>query len=180
MNWISTPLSAWILCGVGSCANFGRERATRMNICCGLTLAGNSTMNPASGYRKTMRAIAIFRSPSETGCRWRPLLNRFPSCFRCCLTARKRADGPQGVAFVIRHCRVGILNEIGELLKPQAAVLLIGERPGLATATSLSAYMAFRPTRGQTDADRNLISKFTRAALARRKRWNGFWNWLLE
>jgi ethanolamine ammonia-lyase small subunit len=53
---------------------------------------------------------------------------------------------------------VGILNEIGELLKPEAAVLLIGERPGLATAASLSAYMAFRPTRGQTDADRNLIS----------------------
>src|ERR1700719_1026125 len=63
-----------------------------------------------------------------------------------------------GRAFVVRHCRVGILNEIGELLKPQAAVLLIGERPGLATAASLSAYMAFRPTRGQTDADRNLIS----------------------
>lgn len=63
-----------------------------------------------------------------------------------------------GHAFVIRHCRVGILNEIGELLKPQIAVLMIGERPGLATATSLSAYMAFRPTTGQTDADRNLIS----------------------
>jgi ethanolamine ammonia-lyase small subunit len=63
-----------------------------------------------------------------------------------------------GRAFVIRHCRVGILNEIGELLKPQVAVLLIGERPGLATATSLSAYMAFRPTKTHTDADRNLIS----------------------
>jgi ethanolamine ammonia-lyase small subunit len=63
-----------------------------------------------------------------------------------------------GRGFVIRHCRVAILNEIGELLKPQVAVLLIGERPGLATATSLSAYMAFHPTRGQTDADRNLIS----------------------
>jgi ethanolamine ammonia-lyase small subunit len=63
-----------------------------------------------------------------------------------------------GEVFVIRHCRVGILNEIGELLKPQVAVLLIGERPGLATATSLSAYMAFRPTKAHTDADRNLIS----------------------
>jgi ethanolamine ammonia-lyase small subunit len=63
-----------------------------------------------------------------------------------------------GRAFVIRHCRVGILNEIGELLKPQVAVLLIGERPGLATATSLSAYMAFRPAKAHTDADRNLIS----------------------
>jgi ethanolamine ammonia-lyase small subunit len=63
-----------------------------------------------------------------------------------------------GQAFVIRHCRVGILNRIGELLGPQCAVLLIGERPGLATAESLSAYMAYRPRRGHTDADRNLIS----------------------
>jgi ethanolamine ammonia-lyase small subunit len=63
-----------------------------------------------------------------------------------------------GRPFVIRHCRVGILNEIGEFLRPQVAVLLIGERPGLATATSLSAYMAFRPTKAHTDADRNLIS----------------------
>lgn len=63
-----------------------------------------------------------------------------------------------GQVFVIRHCRVGILNEIGELLKPTVVVLLIGERPGLATAESLSAYMAYRPQRGHTDAERNLIS----------------------
>ena len=59
---------------------------------------------------------------------------------------------------VIRHCRVGMLNEIGELLKPRVAVLLIGERPGLATAESLSAYMAYRPKASHTDANRNLIS----------------------
>jgi ethanolamine ammonia-lyase small subunit len=63
-----------------------------------------------------------------------------------------------GQTFVIRHCRVGVLNDIGELLDPQAVVLLIGERPGLATAESLSAYLAYRPHRTHTDADRNLIS----------------------
>jgi ethanolamine ammonia-lyase small subunit len=63
-----------------------------------------------------------------------------------------------GQPFVIRHCRVGILNEIGELLAPRVAVLLIGERPGLATAESLSGYMAYRPQSKHTDADRNLIS----------------------
>jgi ethanolamine ammonia-lyase small subunit len=63
-----------------------------------------------------------------------------------------------GEIFVIRHCRVGILNEIGELLAPNVAVLLIGERPGLATAESLSAYMAYQPKPSDTDADRNLIS----------------------
>ena len=63
-----------------------------------------------------------------------------------------------GSTFVIRHCRVGILNDIGELLKPKVVVLLIGERPGLATDESLSAYMAYHPKASHTDADRNLIS----------------------
>lgn len=63
-----------------------------------------------------------------------------------------------GQIFVVRYCRVGILNEIGELLAPKVAVLLIGERPGLATAEGLSAYMAYRPKAGDSDANRNLIS----------------------
>jgi ethanolamine ammonia-lyase small subunit len=63
-----------------------------------------------------------------------------------------------GPGFVVRHCRVGILNEIGTLLQPRVAVLLIGERPGLATAESLSAYMAYRPDQTHSDANRNLIS----------------------
>jgi ethanolamine ammonia-lyase small subunit len=63
-----------------------------------------------------------------------------------------------GEIFVIRYCRVGILNEIGEMLTPKVAVLLIGERPGLATDDSLSAYMAYGPKASDTDANRNLIS----------------------
>jgi ethanolamine ammonia-lyase small subunit len=63
-----------------------------------------------------------------------------------------------GEVFVIRYCRVGILNEIGEQVTPKVAILLIGERPGLATAESLSAYMEYRPKSSHTDANRNLIS----------------------
>jgi ethanolamine ammonia-lyase small subunit len=63
-----------------------------------------------------------------------------------------------GQPFVIHHCRVGIMNEIGELLRPRIVLLLIGERPGLATAESLSAYMAYQPQRPHSDANRNLIS----------------------
>jgi ethanolamine ammonia-lyase small subunit len=63
-----------------------------------------------------------------------------------------------GQPFGIRHCRVGVLNDLGELLEPAVAILLIGERPGLATALGLSAYMAFRPRQGHDDSRRNLIS----------------------
>jgi ethanolamine ammonia-lyase small subunit len=67
-----------------------------------------------------------------------------------------------GRPFFVRHCRVGVLNDVGELLDPVVVVLLIGERPGLATAESLSAYMAYRPRPGHTDAQRNLISNIHR------------------
>jgi len=63
-----------------------------------------------------------------------------------------------GRPFAVRYCRVGVLNDVGELLDPAVVVLLIGERPGLATAESLSAYLAYRPRAGHTDARRNLIS----------------------
>ena len=73
-----------------------------------------------------------------------------------------------GRAFLVRHCRVGILNEIGELLNPRVVVLLIGERPGLATAESLSAYMAYQPRACHTDANRNLISNIHARGLTAR------------
>jgi ethanolamine ammonia-lyase small subunit len=63
-----------------------------------------------------------------------------------------------GQAFAVRYCRVGVMNMVGELLRPKVVVLLIGERPGLATAESLSAYMAFQPGAGHNDSQRNLIS----------------------
>lgn len=63
-----------------------------------------------------------------------------------------------GRPFLVRYCRVGVMNDVGDLLRPEVLVLLVGERPGLATAESLSAYLAFRPRAGHTDADRNLVS----------------------
>src|SRR5207248_616298 len=71
-----------------------------------------------------------------------------------------------GQPFVVRHCRVGVMNHIGDLLAPRVVMLLIGERPGLATAESLSAYMGYEPRAGHTDADRNLISNIHARGIA--------------
>jgi ethanolamine ammonia-lyase small subunit len=81
-----------------------------------------------------------------------------PGLLPLLLNGARERDWPTGRPFVIRHCRVGVINEIGELLHPKAVVLLVGERPGLATAESLSAYLAYNPRPGHTDANRNLIS----------------------
>ena len=51
-----------------------------------------------------------------------------------------------------------IADAAGSLLGARLVVMLIGERPGLATAESLSAYLAYRPRRNHCDANRNLVS----------------------
>jgi ethanolamine ammonia-lyase small subunit len=86
------------------------------------------------------------------------LSDQVPELFPLLLRRMRARGWSLGVSFAVRYCRVGIMNAIGEVLAPRVVVLLIGERPGLATAASLSAYMGYCPLPGHTDADRNLIS----------------------
>jgi len=69
----------------------------------------------------------------------------------------KSAGLTVGTPFFIKYARVGVINDIGDLLKPDVIILLIGERPGLGRAESLSAYMAYRPKAGDSDADRDVV-----------------------
>jgi ethanolamine ammonia-lyase small subunit len=58
----------------------------------------------------------------------------------------------------IRNARVRIEDHIGEILRPDLVCMLIGERPGLATAESLSAYVIYRPRLTSLEPDRTVIS----------------------
>ena len=62
-----------------------------------------------------------------------------------------------GTPFFIKYARVGVMNDVGELIKPDVVILLIGERPGLGRAESMSAYMGYKPKYGDTDADRDVV-----------------------
>jgi ethanolamine ammonia-lyase small subunit len=77
--------------------------------------------------------------------------------FPVIMNGAKQAGLTVGTPFFIKYCRVGVLNDIGEALKPDIVILLIGERPGLGRAESLSAYMAYRPKAGDSDADRDVV-----------------------
>lgn len=62
-----------------------------------------------------------------------------------------------GTPFFIKYARVGVMNDVGEFIKPDVVILLIGERPGLGRAESMSAYMGYKPKYGDTDADRDVV-----------------------
>lgn len=62
-----------------------------------------------------------------------------------------------GTPFYIEGCRVGAMNDIGDILKPRVLILLIGERPGLGRADAMSAYMGYEPRSGNSDADRDVV-----------------------
>lgn len=88
----------------------------------------------------------------------RAVRRQVPRLLPALIEGARRRRLTMGPPILLRRCRVGVMNDIGALLDPQVVVLLVGERPGLATAESLSAYFAWRPRPGHTDAERNLIS----------------------
>jgi len=63
-----------------------------------------------------------------------------------------------GTTIFVRHGRVAVMDIISEELKPEVAVILIGERPGLGTAESMSAYMGYSPRIGMVESERTVIS----------------------
>ncbi|CAM2787646.1 ethanolamine ammonia-lyase subunit EutC [Levilactobacillus brevis] len=58
----------------------------------------------------------------------------------------------------VKYARVGAEDQIGELTGADVVCMLVGERPGLVTANSMSAYIAYKPTIGMPEANRTVVS----------------------
>lgn len=67
--------------------------------------------------------------------------------------------------FFIKRGRVWVQDEVAALVDCDLVISLIGERPGLNTDESLSAYMIYRPTEKTVEADRTVISNIHKDGL---------------
>lgn len=63
-----------------------------------------------------------------------------------------------GTPFFVKYGRVGAMDQISELTGADVTCVLIGERPGLITAESMSAYIAYKATVGMPEARRTVVS----------------------
>lgn len=68
------------------------------------------------------------------------------------------SDWRLGPAVLVQQARVAVMDPIGAALSADAALIILGERPGLSAADSLGLYLTWKPQPGRSDAERNCIS----------------------
>ena len=71
-----------------------------------------------------------------------------------------------GTPFYVRYGRVGIEDAVSAVLDAEVVCVLIGERPGLMTAESMSAYIAYRATPNMPESRRTVVSNIHRGGTA--------------
>ena len=67
-----------------------------------------------------------------------------------------------GTTFFVKYGRVGSGDHVGELVNADVVCILIGERPGLTTAESMSAYITYKARVGIAEAKRTVVSNIHR------------------
>lgn len=63
-----------------------------------------------------------------------------------------------GIPFFMRYGRVPAMDVVSETLDAEVTMVLVGERPGLVTANSMSAYIAYRAKVGMPEGRRTVVS----------------------
>ena len=63
-----------------------------------------------------------------------------------------------GKTIFVRYCRVGAGDAIGDITGCKLVCMLVGERPGLVTDKSMSAYITYRPHTGVSESSRTVVS----------------------
>ena len=79
-----------------------------------------------------------------------------------CLAALKDGLKARGIQtrkdIFVKYCRVGAGDAIGDITGCELVCVLVGERPGLVTDKSMSAYITYKPHTGVSESSRTVVS----------------------
>ena len=67
-----------------------------------------------------------------------------------------------GKTLFIQFARVGASDHIGQITDAELVCMLVGERPGLVTSESMSAYITYQPRPGIAESRRTVVSNIHR------------------
>ncbi len=74
-----------------------------------------------------------------------------------------KAQGMElGKILYVKNARVGAGDAVGDITGCKVVCMLVGERPGLVSAESMSAYITFNPHRGIPESKRTVVSNIHR------------------
>lgn len=83
-------------------------------------------------------------------------------CIQAITQGLKRYSIDVGPIPFVKYCRVGAMDALGELIGSDVICLLVGERPGLVTAESMSAYICYQPNTTRPESWRTVVSNIHR------------------
>ena len=81
-----------------------------------------------------------------------------PDCLAALKDGLKLRGIETGQPLFVRYCRVGAGDAVGDLTGCELVCVLVGERPGLVTDKSMSAYITYRPHTGVSESSRTVVS----------------------
>ena len=70
----------------------------------------------------------------------------------------KALEKKLGQSLFVRYCRVGAGDAVGDVTGCELVCVLVGERPGLVTDKSMSAYITYKPHPGVSESSRTVVS----------------------
>ncbi|MBS3968674.1 MAG: ethanolamine ammonia-lyase subunit EutC [Clostridia bacterium] len=147
------------------------EFLQKMNLFCVASAAADKEeflTKPDLGTKLSDEAVKIIKEKCEKdvqvqiiavdGLSSTAIERNIPDILPALMQGFKAAGIKVGTPFFVKNGRVRVMDQIGMLLNAEVVLELIGERPGLGTAESMSAYLIYKPTEKTVEADRTMIS----------------------
>lgn len=124
--------------------------------------------NPESGRRLSQSAVQTVQSKMKKGVQVQivfadglsssAITKNAPDILPALEQSLQALGISYATPFFVKNGRVAVGDEIGEIVGCDVVVMLVGERPGLNSTSSMGAYVCYRPTIGMEESRRTVIS----------------------